>query len=178
MRLPQPSLYRIQYTFIFLLIALCVAFVIELTIFHFLFFPASSLSQAAYYSMAVVEVHTHKMLTHFRGILTKFHFLEYFHPNFYQSFHFVQTDGDDIPGIGQYEDFHTIDWQRDIARDRMRHRYIVKKVQDSIWDFLKVSIVSQLERIYVNIEIDIFLVIFFFCHRVHMMRGRDGCACY
>jgi len=28
----------------------------------------------------------------------------------------------DIPGIGQYDDFHTIDWQRDIARDRMRHR--------------------------------------------------------
>jgi hypothetical protein len=38
-------------------------------------------------------------------------------------------DSDDIPGIGQYEDFHTIDWQRDIARDRMRHRYIVKKRQ-------------------------------------------------
>lgn len=117
--------------------------------------------------MAVVEVHTHKMLTHFLDILTKFHFLEYFHPNFYQSFHFVQTDGDDIPGIGQYEDFHTIDWQRDIARDRMRHRYIVKKVQDSIWDFLKVSIVSQLERIYVNIEIDIFLVIFFLSQGAH-----------
>ena len=30
--------------------------------------------------------------------------------------------GDEIPGLGQYEDFHTIDWQRDIARDRMRHR--------------------------------------------------------
>jgi hypothetical protein len=29
---------------------------------------------------------------------------------------------DNIPGIGQYDDFHTIDWQRDIARDRMRHR--------------------------------------------------------
>lgn len=48
-------------------------------------------------------------------------------------------DADDIPGIGQYEDFHTIDWQRDLARDRMRHRYIVKKIQDSLWDFLKVS---------------------------------------
>lgn len=22
----------------------------------------------------------------------------------------------------QYDDFHTIDWQRDLARDRMRHR--------------------------------------------------------
>ncbi|KAL4704292.1 hypothetical protein ACJJTC_012868 [Scirpophaga incertulas] len=44
---------------------------------------------------------------------------------------------DDIPGIGQYDDFHTIDWQRDIARDRMRHRYIVKKRQDSLWDLIK-----------------------------------------
>ncbi|XP_063236245.1 H(+)/Cl(-) exchange transporter 5 isoform X5 [Bacillus rossius redtenbacheri] len=44
---------------------------------------------------------------------------------------------DDIPGIGQYDDFHTIDWQRDIARDRMRHRYIVKKKQDSVCDLIK-----------------------------------------
>ena len=44
-------------------------------------------------------------------------------------------DSEDIPGIGQYEDFHTIDWQRDIARDRMRHRYIVKKRQVKL--FLK-----------------------------------------
>ncbi|XP_064636222.1 H(+)/Cl(-) exchange transporter 4-like isoform X2 [Lineus longissimus] len=35
---------------------------------------------------------------------------------------------DDLPpGIGQYDDFHTIDWLRDIARDRHRHREIVKK---------------------------------------------------
>ncbi|CAG7836228.1 unnamed protein product, partial [Allacma fusca] len=46
-------------------------------------------------------------------------------------------DSDDIPGIGQYEDFHTIDWQRDIARDRMRHRYIVKKRQESIFDLIR-----------------------------------------
>ncbi|XP_023942845.1 H(+)/Cl(-) exchange transporter 5 isoform X2 [Bicyclus anynana] len=49
----------------------------------------------------------------------------------------ANCDADDIPGIGQYDDFHTIDWQRDIARDRMRHRYIVKKRQDSIWDLIK-----------------------------------------
>ncbi|XP_039763697.1 H(+)/Cl(-) exchange transporter 5 isoform X2 [Pararge aegeria] len=49
----------------------------------------------------------------------------------------MQGDADEIPGIGQYDDFHTIDWQRDIARDRMRHRYIVKKRQDSIWDLIK-----------------------------------------
>lgn len=47
------------------------------------------------------------------------------------------VDSDDIPGIGQYEDFHTIDWQRDIARDRMRHRYILKRKQNSIIDLVK-----------------------------------------
>lgn len=52
---------------------------------------------------------------------------------------FFIGDTDEIPGIGQYDDFHTIDWQRDIARDRMRHRYIVKKRQDSLWDLIKVS---------------------------------------
>lgn len=46
-------------------------------------------------------------------------------------------DSDEIPGIGQYEDFHTIDWQRDIARDRMRHRYIVKRKQKSICDLVR-----------------------------------------
>lgn len=49
----------------------------------------------------------------------------------------VAADGDEIPGIGQYEDFHTIDWQRDIARDRMRHRYIVKRKQNSLCDLVK-----------------------------------------
>ncbi|KAF8785365.1 H(+)/Cl(-) exchange transporter 3 like protein [Argiope bruennichi] len=47
-------------------------------------------------------------------------------------------DMDELPpGIGQYDDFHTIDWQRDIARDRMRHRYIVKKRGDSICDLIR-----------------------------------------
>ncbi|KOC66760.1 H(+)/Cl(-) exchange transporter 3 [Habropoda laboriosa] len=49
----------------------------------------------------------------------------------------ISVDSDDIPGIGQYDDFHTIDWQRDIARDRMRHRYIVKKKHDSILGLIK-----------------------------------------
>ncbi|XP_073840234.1 chloride channel protein 3 [Musca autumnalis] len=53
------------------------------------------------------------------------------------SFYGSTEPHDDIPGIGQYDDFHTIDWQRDIARDRMRHRYIVKKRQDSLWDLVK-----------------------------------------
>lgn len=46
---------------------------------------------------------------------------------------------DDIqePGMGQYDDFHTIDWQRDIARDRMRHRHIVKKKKNSVCDMIR-----------------------------------------
>lgn len=43
---------------------------------------------------------------------------------------------EDIPGIGQYEDFHTIDWQRDIARDRMRHRYILRRKKNSFIDLV------------------------------------------
>ncbi|XP_045476056.1 H(+)/Cl(-) exchange transporter 5-like [Harmonia axyridis] len=46
-------------------------------------------------------------------------------------------DSTEIPGIGQYDDFHTIDWQRDIAHDRMRHRYLVKKKQDSLWNLIQ-----------------------------------------
>lgn len=52
------------------------------------------------------------------------------------SFAGMSDASDDIPGIGQYDDFHTIDWQRDIAKDRRRHRYIVKKRQDSFWDLI------------------------------------------
>lgn len=40
----------------------------------------------------------------------------------------------------RYGDFHTIDWQRDLARDRLRHKFIVKKSKTpfgklcSLWD--------------------------------------------
>lgn len=44
---------------------------------------------------------------------------------------------EEIPIIRHYEDFHTIDWQRDIAQDRMRHRYIISKKRDSICDFIR-----------------------------------------
>ena len=44
---------------------------------------------------------------------------------------------EDLPGIGQYDDFHTIDWLRDIARDRNRHRQIVKKKQESCFEKIK-----------------------------------------
>lgn len=42
----------------------------------------------------------------------------------------METENDLPPGIGTYEDFHTIDWLRDIARDRMRHRQIQKRKEE------------------------------------------------
>lgn len=44
-----------------------------------------------------------------------------------------------IPGIGQYDDFQTIDWQRDLARDRMHHRYVTKRKEDSILSAVKAA---------------------------------------
>lgn len=82
------------------------------------------------------------------------------------------VDGDEIPGIGQYDDFHTIDWQRDIARDRMRHRYIVKKKQDSLWDLIKVS-VNTIEWLLILVSCNISNDF-----RELTMLGPDGCACY
>ena len=32
-----------------------------------------------------------------------------------------------------YDDFHTIDWLKDLARDRFRHRIIQKKRKENIW---------------------------------------------
>jgi len=49
----------------------------------------------------------------------------------------TSTENEDILGLGQYDDFQTIDWQRDLVRDRMRHRYIVKHKNDSLWDTIK-----------------------------------------
>ena len=60
------------------------------------------------------------------------------HLLFYHSM-LVIGETEDIPGLGQYDDFQTIDWQRDLARDRMRHRYIVKHKKDSVWDFIKAA---------------------------------------
>jgi chloride channel 3/4/5 len=49
-------------------------------------------------------------------------------------------DGADLaPGIGQYDDFHTIDWQRDVARDRNRHRSILKKKGDSWFEYINAT---------------------------------------
>jgi len=51
----------------------------------------------------------------------------------------VGENSEDIPGIGQYDDFQTIDWQRDLARDRMHHRYITKHKGDSFLSALKAA---------------------------------------
>lgn len=78
---------------------------------------------------------------------------------------------DEIPGIGQYEDFHTIDWQRDIARDRMRHRYIVKKRQDSLWDLIKVKIICP------NLSMLSRLIVIYFCRELltQALAGYASC---
>ncbi|CAH1797441.1 unnamed protein product [Owenia fusiformis] len=49
----------------------------------------------------------------------------------------MDTQDDLPPGIGQYDDFHTIDWLRDIARERMRHRQLVKKSKEGLWQKIK-----------------------------------------
>ncbi|XP_015781787.1 H(+)/Cl(-) exchange transporter 3 isoform X2 [Tetranychus urticae] len=49
--------------------------------------------------------------------------------SFYGDFDDLDTE---LFGIGQYDDFHTIDWQRDIARDRNRHRSIVRRKKESL----------------------------------------------
>ncbi|XP_076468373.1 H(+)/Cl(-) exchange transporter 4-like isoform X2 [Babylonia areolata] len=53
------------------------------------------------------------------------------------SAHLMDTLEDLPPGIGQYDDFHTIDWLRDIARDRMRHRHISRRRQEGCWEKTK-----------------------------------------
>ncbi|XP_078450713.1 H(+)/Cl(-) exchange transporter 4-like isoform X1 [Lampetra fluviatilis] len=41
-----------------------------------------------------------------------------------------------IPGVGTYDDFHTIDWLREKSRDRERHRTIWSRRKSSVWEFL------------------------------------------
>ena len=49
------------------------------------------------------------------------------------------SEPEEIPGIGQYDDFQTIDWQRDLARDRMHHRYITKRREVSVLAAIKAA---------------------------------------
>ena len=47
----------------------------------------------------------------------------------------------DTPGkaleIGTYDDFHTIDWLREMSRNRLRHRKIIHFKKESFWSSLK-----------------------------------------
>lgn len=52
----------------------------------------------------------------------------------------TNDDESQAVGFSGYSDFHTIDWQRDLARDRMRHRHIVKKRRSSPWELIKVKL--------------------------------------
>ena len=40
------------------------------------------------------------------------------------------------PAYSAYDDFHTIDWQRDVQRDRVRHRKLGQRRRDGILHFL------------------------------------------
>ena len=51
----------------------------------------------------------------------------------------AEPSEDPIPGIGGYDDFQTIDWQRDLARDRMHHRYVTKRKDDSVLSAIKAA---------------------------------------
>uniref|UniRef100_A0A8C5WID8 Chloride channel protein n=1 Tax=Leptobrachium leishanense TaxID=445787 RepID=A0A8C5WID8_9ANUR len=42
----------------------------------------------------------------------------------------------EVPGVGTYEDFNTIDWVREKSRDRDRHREILSKSKESTWALL------------------------------------------
>ncbi|KAK3607650.1 hypothetical protein CHS0354_010706 [Potamilus streckersoni] len=65
------------------------------------------------------------------------HFQDVDREKLYSSSNLVDTLEDLPPGIGQYDDFHTIDWLRDIARDTLRHRQIVKKKHAGFVEWLK-----------------------------------------
>lgn len=47
----------------------------------------------------------------------------------------------DTPGksleIGTYDDFHTIDWLREMSRNRLRHRKIIHYKHESLWSTMK-----------------------------------------
>lgn len=46
----------------------------------------------------------------------------------------------EVEGLGQYDDFHTIDWCRDRTRDKMRYRKVKKmKLTGNWWEKLKAS---------------------------------------
>uniref|UniRef100_A0A4W3GWX0 Chloride channel protein n=1 Tax=Callorhinchus milii TaxID=7868 RepID=A0A4W3GWX0_CALMI len=53
------------------------------------------------------------------------------------STHLLDLLDEPIPGVGTYDDFHTIDWVREKCKDRERHRKITSKKRESVWEFIK-----------------------------------------
>ncbi|XP_023681175.1 H(+)/Cl(-) exchange transporter 3 isoform X3 [Paramormyrops kingsleyae] len=53
------------------------------------------------------------------------------------STHLLDLLDEPIPGVGTYDDFHTIDWVREKCKDRERHRKINSKKKESAWEFVK-----------------------------------------
>ncbi|KAG2466014.1 CLCN3 protein, partial [Polypterus senegalus] len=51
--------------------------------------------------------------------------------------HLLDFLDEPIPGVGTYDDFHTIDWVREKCKDRERHRKINSKKKESAWEFTK-----------------------------------------
>ncbi|KAG9479935.1 hypothetical protein GDO78_011781 [Eleutherodactylus coqui] len=53
------------------------------------------------------------------------------------STHLLDLLDEPIPGVGTYDDFHTIDWVREKCKDRERHRRINSKKKESAWELSK-----------------------------------------
>ncbi|KAK4817970.1 hypothetical protein QYF61_003490 [Mycteria americana] len=53
------------------------------------------------------------------------------------STHLLDLLDEPIPGVGTYDDFHTIDWVREKCKDRERHRRINSKKKESAWEMTK-----------------------------------------
>uniref|UniRef100_A0ACB8E866 Uncharacterized protein n=1 Tax=Sphaerodactylus townsendi TaxID=933632 RepID=A0ACB8E866_9SAUR len=51
--------------------------------------------------------------------------------------HLLDLLDEPIPGVGTYDDFHTIDWVREKCKDRERHRRINSKKKESAWEMTK-----------------------------------------
>ena len=58
----------------------------------------------------------------------------------------------EIEGLGQYDDFHTIDWCKDRARDKMRYRKVRQMKMTGTWtEKIKASCINYVEQFVVLI---------------------------
>uniref|UniRef100_A0A673LV79 Chloride channel protein n=1 Tax=Sinocyclocheilus rhinocerous TaxID=307959 RepID=A0A673LV79_9TELE len=61
------------------------------------------------------------------------------------STHLLDLLEEPIPGVGTYDDFHTIDWVREKCKDRERHRKINSKKKESAWEFTKRALAGVID---------------------------------